>query len=224
VRLHFLVEGPSEERFLAGFLPRLIPQHHFRIYPHQGKGSLPSDPTQPPNPLRRGVLDQLPAKLRAWGKSFSSETDRVIIVVDADEDDCKDLLDRFQIMLQSIAPTPVCLLRIAIEEVESWYLGDFPAIKRAFPAARPKDLEGYEPDTRCGAWELFQQVVGDKVVRKPYWGEKMGLELSTNVSDNASPSFKKFCEAVLRLSGEPAQVTASRSGGSKRRTNSIPSR
>lgn len=94
MRLHFLVEGPSEKELLNGLLPRLIPGHKFEIYPHQGKGKLSNDFNSAPNRMHRGVLDQLPAILRAWGKSFSPETDRVVVLVDLDNDDCRWLLDQ----------------------------------------------------------------------------------------------------------------------------------
>lgn len=85
MRLHILVEGRAEEAFLKGWLPRLLPAHSFIIIPHQGKGSLPVNPKRRPDPKKRGLLDQLAAKLRAFGKTLKSETDRVVVLVDLDD-------------------------------------------------------------------------------------------------------------------------------------------
>lgn len=203
MKLHFLVEGPSEVELLNGLLPRLIPAHKFAIYPHQGKGKLPADPSVPPDPKQRGVLDQLPAILRAWGKTFSPNTDRVVVLVDKDDDDCVWLLEKLTEMLEGIHPAPLCLFRIAIEEVESWYLGDFAAMTRAFNKIDKKPLADYKHDSTCGAWELFQLVIKDRLERKPYWARKMGAELDvTNPVANRSPSFQAFSRGVRRYAGE----------------------
>lgn len=203
MKLHFLVEGTSEVKFLDGLLPRLIPRHQFEIYLHQGKGRLPDDPRKPPDPRRRGVLDLLPATLRAWGKSLSSETDRVVLLVDLDNDDCGVLLEGLSNMLVAIEPVPSCLFRIAIEEVEAWYLGDWTALKRAFPKAKKSLWMKYEQDAICGTWESLQTVIRAPVERKTSWAEKMGTELDVKSGGaNRSPSFRKFCSGVRELAGE----------------------
>ena len=211
MRLHVLVEGSSEVKLLEGLLPRLIPGHDFAIYPHQGKGTLRDRPKS----TQRGVLDQLANKLRAWGKSFSPETDRVVLLVDLDKGDCKELLASLDAMLATIKPAPACLFRIAIEEVEAWYLGDWAALKRAFPRAKKAALEDYEPDSICGTWETLQQVIGDPVDRKIFWAEAIGRELDVAKGGHAnrSPSFRKFCEGVQRLVEEdPSALRAKRQG------------
>jgi hypothetical protein len=203
--LHVLVEGPSEARMLEGLLPRLIPNHRFKVYPHQGKGRLSRDPDKRPDPLQRGLLDLLPAKLRVFGSSLNPETDRVVVLVDTDEEDCVQMLERLREALESISPAPLCLFRLAIEEVEAWYLGDWEAVKRAFPQAVRARYSSYKPDSIIGTWELFQKVISDTAERKLYWAERMGGELSAEQgrwTTNRSPSFRKFCEGVLRQVGE----------------------
>ena len=44
MKLHILVEGPSEEAFLKEWLPRFLPRHPFIVITHQGKGRLSGDP------------------------------------------------------------------------------------------------------------------------------------------------------------------------------------
>ncbi len=204
MKLHFLVEGTSEVRFLEGLLPRLIPNHKFEIYPYQGKGKLPADPRKPPDPRCRGVLDQLPATLRAWGKTFSPETDRVVLLVDLDNDNCVLLLEQLSNMLAAIEPAPSCLFRIAIEEVEAWYLGDWTALKRTFPKAKRGLWADYVQDSICNTWELLQEIIQSPIEQKTYWAEKIGTELQTDAveTQNRSLSFQKFCVGVRRLAGD----------------------
>lgn len=59
MKLHVLVEGPSDVALLNELLPRLIPGHAFQVYPHQGKGKLPKDPLARPEARQRGLLDNL---------------------------------------------------------------------------------------------------------------------------------------------------------------------
>lgn len=159
MRLHVLVEGPSEEALLSPWLERFLRGHRCKIIRHRGKGKIPGDPSRPPDPKRQGLLDQLPAKLRAYGRSLDSSTDRVIVLVDADDDDCRDLNTKLLALLEYCDPRPVVLFRIAIEETEAFYLGDRHAIQQAFPRARLQKLNHYEQDSICGTWELFADVI-----------------------------------------------------------------
>ncbi|MGC8494726.1 MAG: hypothetical protein ACP5SH_23625, partial [Syntrophobacteraceae bacterium] len=94
MRIHILVEGLSEKTFLEAWLPRFLPQHSFKIIPHRGKGRIPGDPSKKPDPKRQGLLDQLPAKLRAYGRELRSDTDRILVLVDLDHDACLELKGR----------------------------------------------------------------------------------------------------------------------------------
>lgn len=206
MRLHFLVEGPAEEAFLKAWLPRFLPaRHSYKIIPHRGKGKIPRDPTLKPDPKRQGLLDQLPAKLRAFGRSFTPDTDRFIVLVDLDRDDCKELKQRMCALLDYCEPHPTVLFRIAIEETEAFYLGERKAIKQAFPHAKLYKLDNYIQDSVCGTWELFQSVIGAESEDKVFWARQMGAHLNTQgkgAPANQSLSFQHFCKAILRLAGE----------------------
>lgn len=208
MRLHILVEGPSEEAFLRQWLPRFLKSDHsFKIIVHRGKGKLPVDPNQPMKPLQQGLLDQLPAKLRAYGHSLDSSTDRVLVLVDQDDSDggdCRKFKARLVKLLRQIVPSPECLFRIAVEETEAFFLGDRQALKEAF---KPKLqlLDDYEQDSICGTWELFQRVIKATSEDKPAWAEKMGRVMTTEYEGkhaNQSPSFQHFCRGLLFLAGE----------------------
>lgn len=210
MRLHVLVEGESEEALMRGWLPRFLPpRHSFVVIRHRGKGRLPRDPLNVPDIRREGLLDQLPAKLRAYGRSLNPATDRVLVLVDADDDPCLELKQRLLDVLEGCDPRPVVLFRLAIEETEAFYLGDPQAIRRAFPQARARlrrRMASYEQDSICGTWELFQRVIGNPIEDKVEWAERIAPHLGIvwqGVNANRSPSFRQLCEGLLRLAGEP---------------------
>ena len=204
MRLHFLVEGPSEKDFLDTWLPRFLPPGHaFKVYPHRGKGKLPEDPAGLPDPKQQGLLDQLPAKLRAWSRAFNPETDRVIVLIDLDADDCHRLKQKLLALLPFCEPQLTMKFRLAIEELESFYLSDRQAIKQAFPRAKLYKLDSYTQDSICDTWELFQDVIGAQSDDKRAWAQAIGPVLTTDWRDSPSPSFRHFCRAILLLAGEP---------------------
>jgi hypothetical protein len=207
MKLHILVEGSSEEAFLRGWLPRFLPAHSFSVITHQGKGRLSQNIHRKPDPRRRGLLDQLPLKLKAYGKSLNPNTDRVVVLVDADDDDCTDLLNRMNRVLDVCSPKPIVLFRIAIEETEAFFLGDQRALKLAYPKAKIARLRGHEYDSVLGTWELLRSIIGaspdsdDKVA----WAEAISPHLGIvwqGARANKSPSFRKFCEGLKRHVGE----------------------
>jgi hypothetical protein len=208
MRLHFLVEGVGEEAFLNAWLPRFLPAaHSYKIYPHEGKGRLAADFHRKPDPAQRGLLDQLPAKLRAFGNHLDSETDRVVILIDLDDQDCHDLKKRLEKAVKSCDPQPAVLIRIAIEETESFFLSDPKAIKSAFPSAKVGKLRSYKPDSICGAWEKMREVIDDSSTSedKVGWAEAIGPHLGIDWKGrnaNKSPSFRVFCRGLLRICGE----------------------
>jgi len=205
MRLHILVEGPSEEAFLSEWLPRMLPSHPFLIIPHQGKGRLSAEPATRPDPKKRGLLDQLPAKLRAYGKSLNSDTDRVVVLVDLDDQNCRDLKNRLNAALNLCDPKPIVLFRIAIEEAEAFFLGDSRAIKKAFPQARVGKIKNYQQDSICGTWEFLRGVIGDASEDKVAWAQAIGQHLTTQWTGrkaNKSPSFRIFCRGLLNICGE----------------------
>lgn len=205
MRLHVLVEGESEAALLRPWLKRLLPRHVCKVYPHQGKGKLPRDSFQAPNPTKEQLLDLLPAKLRAFGKELDPATDRVLVLLDLDDGDCLELKGRLTEMASQLDPRPAVLFRIAIEETEAFYMGDPIAIRAAFPKARINRLKNYEQDSICGTWELFGEVIGARVEDKVGWAERMAPHLGTEWQGgnaNRSPSFRQLCKGFYQLAGE----------------------
>lgn len=200
--IHVLVEGPSERAFLEPWSHRLLRGHPVRVHPHQGKGTLPTDFHGPPGPRRRGLLDQLPAKLRAFANSLDAG-DGVLVLVDADNDDQASLTASICEMADAVAPHLSVVVQVAVEETEAFYLGDLAAVARAYPDADLEMGRAYEPDSVCGTWELFGRVIGDGGENKVAWAEAMGPRITTVAGRSRSPSFRALLRGFVELMPKP---------------------
>ncbi len=205
--LEILVEGGADVPIVREILQRhfnLVENRHFRIHPHQGKGKLPKKPFARPDIKRRGLLDQLPAKLR--GYSHLPPGYCVVVLVDADNDDCKELKQALIELSRTLGADkcPTCVLfRIAVEETESWFIADKNAILAAFPHANLNKLPKKKlPDSIVGAWERLAEVLGKNPKEcdgkdKFDWATLIGPHL--DLVQPKSPSLKAFLEGIAWL-------------------------
>ena len=96
--------------------------------------------------------------------------------------------------------------RLAIEELEAWYFGDWDAVKSAYPrgsAKIPQQAKYREPDAIAGGtWETFERILK----KAGYF--KTGLrkiEAARTVASymnparNRSPSFQVLRKALLEI-------------------------
>lgn len=155
--LELLVEEPSMEAFLRALMPRLLPHDRtFEVHPFQGKTDL---------------LSKLEARLRAYA-TWLPEDWRIIVVVDRDSDDCQalkgrleDLAARAGLRTRSRAAGADWQLvnRLAIEELEAWYFGDWTAVHTAYPrvpVSIPNRRGLRDSDAIAGGtWEAFERVM-----------------------------------------------------------------
>jgi Domain of unknown function (DUF4276) len=197
--LEVLVEEPSMEAFLRALLPRLLPAGRtFVVHAFQGKDDL---------------LSKLQARLRGYRQWLPHDW-RIAVVVDRDDDDCRDLKER----LEGIAATaplgtrsrsgtrPWQLVnRIAIEELEAWYFGDWVAVQRAYPrvsGAIPRRSGFRNPDAiRGGTWEAFERILQQHGyfqtgLRKMEAARAVGTHVDVGLR-SSSASFLKFRDAIL---------------------------
>lgn len=187
MKLHVLVEGRSEEAFLKAWLRRARPFVDVSFILHQGKSDL---------------LAQLPAKLRAYGRALDPCEHRLLVLVDADQDDCKALKARICDAHAANAPGLSLLVRIACEETEAFYLGERTAIEAGYGPLTPERaaaLSEYVQDSPIGTAELFQRVIGAGSLNKVAWAKTMGFRLSVDPTENRSPSFRHLVSALDRL-------------------------
>lgn len=197
--IHILVEGPSERAFIEPWAARLLKNHPVKVHPHEGKGKLPQDPSVPPARHHRGLLHQLPAKLRAFADALNPDADSVLILVDADNEHCVDLTTQLRDIATTFSPGLRVVVRIAVEETEAFYLGDLKAVQKAFPDADMASAREYVPDSICSTWEFFGRVVRDGGGNKVAWAEAIGPHLTTNPAKSRSLSFRALCRGLLRL-------------------------
>lgn len=196
--LHILVEGASELAFFDEWGKRLRYPQQIRVHSHQGKGILPIGSVKANSKLR-GLLDQLPFKLKAFEVALNPDADAILVLVDADNDDPAELIERISEVVQICAPSLRVKVSVATEETEAFYLGDLRALKRAYPDANMNLAREYIPDSICGTWEKFGEVVGDDGGNKVAWAEKMGAYVTTRPERSRSPSFKLMLRNISNL-------------------------
>jgi hypothetical protein len=196
--LELLVEESSMEAFLRALLPRLLPQDRtFEVHPFQGKNNL---------------LGKLEHRLRGYAAWLPADW-RIVVVVDRDDQDCRVLKRQ----LESIARraglrtrtragnAPWQLVnRIAIEELEAWYFGDWAAVCSAYPRAPshvPRRQGFRDPDAIAGGtWEKFERVMQ---TRGYFKGGLLKIEAARAIGANIHParsssrSFRAFSDAII---------------------------
>lgn len=157
VHLELLVEEPSMEAFLRALLPRLLPQDRtFEVHAFQGKSDL---------------LGKLEARLKGYAAWLPDDW-RIVVVVDRDDEDCRSLKGQLESIARRASlrtrtragTAPWQLVnRIAIEELEAWYFGDWAAVCSAYPRASshvPRRRGFRDPDAIAGGtWEAFERVM-----------------------------------------------------------------
>lgn len=212
MHIEVLVEDSSGERLLAQLLPQILGSwgepHTWKLVAYKGIGRIPQGLIAKADPTKRVLLDQLPRLLKGYGKTPG--IDAVVVVLDTDRRDCKAFLHELQSVVESYHPAPQTLFRLAIEEMEAWYLGDRAALLKAYPRAKRDVLDRYVQDGVCGTWELLADAVhagGVAAIKKAgwplpgqlkhEWAERIGPFM--NLQQNVSPSFGKFRDGVSRL-------------------------
>ena len=186
-RIIFMTEEESMGNALRELLPKLFPgfleYQHWIVLDHKGKSDLESS---------------YPKKMRAWTEPGV----RFIILRDNDGSDCTGLKKR----LASKVPAKVrrYLIRIVCQELESWFIGDLPAVAAAYPAASRlkafKDLSKTDPDTLTNASELLKDLTGTGAKRA------RALEIAKQMpcQQNRSKSFNVFVQGVTRFLADQA--------------------
>jgi hypothetical protein len=200
MHLEFLLEEPSAEAFFTGFLPRVLPEGTtWNLIQFQGKANL---------------LAKLESRLRGY-QSWLPENSRIIVLVDEDRGDCIALKNRLEaaalsagLLTKSTARGGAfqVLNRIAVEELEAWFLGDVEGLRTAFPGV-PASLGSRtnfrDPDAvRGGTWEALERVL-QKAGHFP--GGLGKIELARTMGEHLDPtrnrsrSFQCFLEGLAAL-------------------------
>lgn len=195
--LELLVEEPSMEAFLRVLLPRLLPEDRtFEVHPFQGKSDL---------------LIRLEPRLRGYATWLPPDW-RIIVVVDRDDEDCRVLKRRLEEIAHRSGLTTrsragagqwQLVNRLAIEELEAWYFGDWDGVRAEYPrvAATIPQRQGFrDPDAIAGGtWEAFERVMQTHGYFKGGLGKieaARALGARIEPTRSRSTSFSAFCAVI----------------------------
>jgi len=198
MHLEFLLEEPSAEVFLDAFLPRVLPANVTRrLHSFRGKHDL---------------LRKLPERLKAYQRWIPPDW-RLVILIDRDSADCVQLKQQMEISarnagLKTKSARSRCgqfrvVNRIAVEELEAWFLGDFVALRTVYPRV-PESISKKprfrDPDAiPGGTWEALERVLQAAGYFK---GGLSKIEVARTIAPyidplrNRSKSFQCFIEGL----------------------------
>lgn len=211
--MHFeiLVEDQSGKVALDNLVPKIIGyEHTFKVQSYKGVGRIPKNINTQVDASKRILLDNLPKLLTGYGKSWKGYEAVVIVVCDLDDKCLKSFQNELVTLLNVCNPHPETRFCIAVEEGEAWFLGDIPAIKKAYPQAKSAVLTTYVNDSQIGTWEKLADAIykggsqrlsnqGWQMVgaEKSAWAEKITPYMDVN--NNLSPSFNYFVKKIQEL-------------------------
>jgi Domain of unknown function (DUF4276) len=198
MHLEVLVEEPSAKAALDRLLPKaMMDRHTFTVHAFTGKSNL---------------LDNLLPRLRAYALRFQNDPEtagwRIVVLIDEDRQNCVELKQAILDAGRTAGIHQRILARVAVEELEAWYLGDLTAIRAAYPRV-PATLnrrKGFrDPDSVAGGtWEAL-----DRILKKSgYSGGLRKIAAAEAIAPhmdpgrNGSHSFRVFWQGVERLLGE----------------------
>ena len=196
-KLIVLVEEPSMEMALEQLLPRMLAGADFQIIRFQCKDDL---------------LKNLPDRLRGYSQWLPANW-AILVLVDRDDDDCRVLKQAMEKMAADSRLLSKTLAghgqpfqvanRIAVEELEAWFFGDWTAVQTAYPRVSASQLskQGFrDPDAVLGGtWEALERVLKKAGyfktgLRKMECAKQVAQHMEP--ARNASRSFQAFAGAV----------------------------
>ena len=200
MHVEIVVEEPSAVVMLKQLMPLLLREGDtWHPVPHRGKDEL---------------LIELPRRLKRYANRMLYEPDlRVIILMDADRD-CRKvkiqleaIVDESGLLSKIKAPAGQSfkvLTRLAVSELEAWFLGDRDAISAAFPRVHSNHFKGtyQDCDGLPDAWETLHRILQ----KGGYYPSRyLKVEAADLIAAqlaparNESASFQYFCEGVATL-------------------------
>ncbi|GAA1986922.1 DUF4276 family protein [Amycolatopsis minnesotensis] len=194
VTVQLLVEEPSTKQALGVILPKIVPNVPFEIVQFQGKQDL---------------LKRLPGLLKGYAVRLEWELLRIVVVIDRDLDDCAELKRKLvRIADDAGLPRSAVLFRIAIDELESWFLGDVPALCAAYPrvpANLGEQARYRDPDATGKALRALEHVLKSNGYHRDHLAKvkaAVGIGVHMDVEANRSRSFQVFRDGLRRLVSE----------------------
>jgi hypothetical protein len=183
--LVFLLEEPSAQDALQGFLPSILPPDvSIEYLVFEGKQDLEK---------------RMVRRMRGWLKPESV----FLVLRDQDSGDCRIIKQNLTDLCRE-AGKPDAMVRIACRDLESWFLGDWESVGKAFALPRLANLQRkasyQDPDRIVNPVSELRKAI--PTYQKRDGARRIGPHLSH--ARNRSRSFQVFVEAVQRLAGAGA--------------------
>ena len=218
----FLVEDNSGSVLLNWIMTHYTREHikniEYSIHAYKGIGGFPVG-KKPREAKSEKLLNDLPKRMRAIQAKYrymQGEDYALFIVVDNDDRDTESFRNELRLVAEKNCIKMDYVFCIAIEEMEAWLLGDYEAIKMAYPELKDRFLSKYSSyvqDSICDTWEFLADLLtagGKKEFfethrtvfeigkKKEEWADKIGEVM--DIRHNNSPSFNLFmCEMDRRM-------------------------
>lgn len=185
-RIEILVEEPSMKEFLNILLPKVIEKpwklnENYFIRSFEGK-----------NDLQKNI----PSKVRVLS-NWNHEKVGVVIMQDQDSSDCKVLKNKLLDICNQNGNCPK-LIRIICRELESWYIGDFEAVNKAYPKFKhlnfSKTAKFRIPDS-CNASDEIKKLIPE--FQKVGGAKKIAPFI--DIEKNKSESFQQTISGLKRF-------------------------
>ena len=215
MHVEFLVEEPSSAAMIEVLLDRLLiprpnaPIHSWRIHSFDGKRRM----IQGLSRVLGGILD-------------AQFADSIVVLIDADRDDCVQLkqslleLTSYAISRHRRSDTTTNVwVRIAVTELEAWFIGDVAATRTAYPRITAGDMKIRRwkvADAVPDAWEWLEKLM----LRRRYYVTRMPkVEVARNIAanlnldpnHNTSRSFRLFLRTLREVYGLSTDESSSQS-------------
>lgn len=179
--LVFLLEEPSAQDALEGFLASILPDNAtVRYLVFEGKQDLEK---------------RMARTMRAWQQADA----RFVVLRDQDSGDCRVIKQNLLARCQESGQADRVIVRIACRELESWFVGDWAAVAQAFslPKLAALDLKAIyrAPDRLSSPVAELRKYVPK--YQKRDGARRIGPHLKAD--RNRSRSFVVFADAIRHL-------------------------
>jgi hypothetical protein len=200
MQIDVLLEEPSAEEALRIILPKILAgKAKFKLINMRNKSRL---------------IGELPKRLLGYKKRLENGEDlKIVVLVDRDKDDCENLkarLERIAHDAELFTRTSPdqngrfqVITRIAIEELEAWFIGDTEALKGAFSGLRGKAFpQSFSNPDNSGTWEHLHRFLKRNGIYKsnyPKIEAARKIAPHMDLSRNKSRNFRHFCRGIEAL-------------------------
>jgi hypothetical protein len=184
--LVFLLEERSARAMLETMLPRCLSGDiNVRLIPFEGKQDLEK---------------QMERRIRG----YQNPSARFIVLRDQDSHpDCMQIKNRLLALCQSSGKEADCLVRIACEELETFYLADLEAVESAMQMKNLAQLQGKKkfrtPDELGSPSRELRTLTGNRY-QKVAGSREIGKHLQ--LDNPRSASFRNLVAGIQRMEAE----------------------